>query len=205
MLLHYPSLTEPNNATNNNANFAKLETTLTNNGETSGLRNLLFQPPNGLSKKINHVVRKSSKCRLENIYKPVGGGGENFDLLKTAKKSLDATNGMTPSSPPQKVASTKSAQLQQPQNSLIFQKSIQFADGRDSVVICTDPNCEFKTGVAKQTSSGGGAGATGKSKKEYPHERYQRIKKAEVQTVENIISDIPSTLHVGILFFLLSY
>ena len=175
-------------------------TKLDNNLNSNESKNLLVHS-NPLSKRINHAVRKSSKCRLENIYKP-----EKIEAFKSSsKKSTENLSLLSPHVYQPQHANiaanatnfkidTSTTFNPQTNNNLLFHKSAHFAEGNESTLACNDPNCnQFQT-MNKSTSLQNVQPI--KSKKEFPHERYQRIKKAEVQTVENIIGDIPSTLHV---------
>jgi hypothetical protein len=182
---------------NINANISKLDNGL--NSNDSGA--LVLKNSSPLSKKINHVVRKSSKCRLENIYykpdkSPPKKSNENLSLLSPrihpphAVIAANATNF--------KIDPSTSVNPQVNSNNVLFHKSTQFIEGRESVA-CNDPSCtQYQTVPSKSASL---HNLQSKVKKELPHERFQRIKKAEVQTVQNIIGDIPSTLHVRFYFY----
>ena len=166
--------------------FNKLEAPFSS---TDNARSLLSQS-NASSKRLNIVVRKSSKHRLENIYKPEKSDSAKTQIITTKKSNenlvIPAANPLLPTN--------SGVSLNSHVNNLVFQKSMHFVDGNDSTVLCNDPNCEYKS-LTKSVSL---QNVQNKNKKEFPHERYQRIKKAEVQTIENIIGDIPSTLHVSI-------
>jgi hypothetical protein len=181
-------------------------TKLDNNLNSNEAKNLLVHS-NPLSKRINHAVRKSSKCRLENIYKP-----EKIEAFKSlSKKSTENLSILSPNVYQAQHANIAANATNfkidpsttvnpQTNNNLLFHKPAHFAEGNESTLPFNDPNCnQFQT-MNKSTSLQNVQQT--KSKKEFPHERYQRIKKAEVQTVENIIGDIPSTLHVSSFYML---
>lgn len=152
------------------------------------LKGILVSNP--LSKRINHVVRKSSKNRLENIYKAdntknvAKKSNENIALASSSNHAISVHNSNN-------IKAEATTLLHTHTNNLLFQKSMHFVDNHDSLLLCDDPTCEYKV-FSKAINL---QNVQNKNKKELPNERYQRIKKAEVQTIENIIGDIPSTLH----------
>ena len=189
-----------NNLNNNNNNKKS--------NSFEGSNPLIIGNPYLLSKNFNQIIRRSNKCRLENIYKPLDYHLEHSKTQIQLKKGQNDTYSprsqvMVNNSPNNnntnnnssnngssvtetEVEYKESLKNKLSQNNLTLKKSNTFIEPNESAMVCSDPNCEFKSLITNINVQ---------SKKEYPNERYQRMKKAEVQTIQNIIGDIPSTLN----------
>jgi hypothetical protein len=134
-------------------------------------------------KNFDHVVRKSSKYRLDNIYKPLEHT-HLVDILKNDSKLIDS-NYSTRTTSETRIHSNNSIELVD-NNGAIRPISNKKLHGDINAYICQDPTCEYKRYIENLNL---------KTKKEYPNERFQRIKNKKVEPIPNIINDIPSTLN----------
>ncbi|RMZ97072.1 hypothetical protein BpHYR1_024220 [Brachionus plicatilis] len=141
---------------------------------------------------FNYALRKSRKYRLNNIYKPI----EHYNLVENSlrnKRSLEETNAKGNVESVNNINASSSVEFEPSLDKNEFKnnsgnKNNNLIDESysNNQSYCQDPNCEYKNFFANHSLL--------HVKKEYPNERYQRIKNNEVKIIQNIISDIPNTL-----------
>jgi hypothetical protein len=135
-------------------------------------------------KNFDHVVRKSSKYRLDNIYKPLEHT-HLIDILKNDSKLIDS-NYSTRTSSETRIHSNKSIELLDSNGAFRSMSNNTKYNCDMNLFVCQDPACEYKRYIDHLNL---------KTKKEYPNERFQRMKNKKVEPIPNIINDIPSTLN----------
>lgn len=141
---------------------------------------------------FNYVLRKSRKFRLNNIYKPTEHAHTECSKSKlfeevNKKPNTANSNLITALNLSTSTFIPESQDKQKGRKSGSFNGKKLVKDVRRDSVYCQDPNCEYKYLVSSNVSSV-------QSKKEFPNERYQRMKNDEFRVIQNIISDIPNTL-----------
>ena len=150
----------------------------------SSMERLKLKTANGnlnvTKKNFDHVVRKSSKYRLDNIYKPLEHS-HLVDILKNDSKLVDS-NFSTRTTSEARMHSNNSVELLDNNGAIISNNKKLHCD----IFVCQDPACEYKRYIDNLNL---------KTKKEYPNERFQRMKNKKVEPIPNIINDIPSTLN----------
>jgi hypothetical protein len=136
-------------------------------------------------------VRKSRKYRYDNIYKPIDvleshlttayfQNQHKLDKTKEKQSNLNIKEF--------KKSSAKNTDLD-----LKLSKSKSFIEELSTELICNDPKCELNAHKNQQLIEYIVSNQT--IKKEYPNERFQRIKEhGEYYKQKKLTSDIPNTL-----------